>query len=263
MKNLEKPARKYSVPAVNTAFRIITLLSRKKYQKSTLTQIANALDLNPTTCFRILQELQEQSIVKYDEQSKRYILGPYLVVLGERAKEFQYDLSIIDPYLEKITRETGLTSLLVSKVRSDRTAIVSKVEDENFGVKISVGRHFDLLDGAYGKCIMAYANEADAEYYFNSNERIINTSPEDFQALKNELIEVKKNGFAISYDETIRGIFGVAAPIMNFNNQVDLSIAVVGMCAQYKVDELQPIVDVITEYSKKITLEINKRYKEM
>ncbi|PIC64902.1 hypothetical protein CSV79_04590 [Sporosarcina sp. P13] len=263
MKNLEKPTRKYSVPAVNTAFRIITLLSRKKYQKSTLTQIANALDLNPTTCFRILQELQGQSIVKFDEQSKRYILGPYLVVLGERAKEFQYDLSIIDPYLEKMTRKTGLTSLLVSKVQSDRTTIVSKVEDENFGVKISVGRHFDLLDGAYGKCIMAYANQADTDYYFNTSDRVLNSSQEELKALKNELLEVKKNGYAISYDETIRGIFGVAAPIMNFNDHVDLSVAVVGMCAQYKVEELQPIIDVITEYSTEITYEINKRYKEM
>ena len=111
MKQEKSMEKKYSVPAVNTAFKLITLLSRKRYQNSTLTEIANALSLNPTTCFRILYELQELSVVKYDQRTKRYSLGPYLVVLGERAKEHLYDLSIINSYLEKMTAQTGITTI--------------------------------------------------------------------------------------------------------------------------------------------------------
>ena len=46
-----------------------------------------------------------------NEQSSTH-LGPYLVVLGERAKEHLYDLSLINSYLEKMTAETGLTPFL-------------------------------------------------------------------------------------------------------------------------------------------------------
>lgn len=256
--NKEEPAKKrYSVPAVDTAFRIITLLSRKKYKSSTLTEISNTLSLNPTTGFRILYELQRLSIVKYDPKTKHYSLGVYLVVLGERAKEHLYDLSIINSYLEKMTAETGLTTFLVSRVGRNRSTIVSKVEGENFGVNVSVGRHFDLLDGAYGKCIIAYADEEDLEHCLSLNTRFKEADSIEIEELKNELREVKKNRYAISYDETIKGIFGVAAPIINFNNQVEMSIAFVGMSAQYEEDELQPLIDLIRESADEISGKLN------
>ena len=83
----EKEKKKYSVPALENAFSILKLLSRKRFQESTVTEIANALQLSPATCYRILQSLETLSIVRYLEDKKRYTLGPYLVVLGERAKE--------------------------------------------------------------------------------------------------------------------------------------------------------------------------------
>jgi len=252
--------KKYSVPAVNTAFKLITLLSRKRYQSSTLTEIANALSLNPTTCFRILYELQELSVVKYDQRTKHYSLGPYLVVLGERAKEHLYDLSIINSYLEKMTAKTGITTILVSRVGRNRTTILSKVEGENFGVRVSIGRHFELLDGAYGKCIIAYANQADLDFCLQSTERVKEYDSDILEELKKELAEVKENGYAISYNETIKGIFGVGAPIINFNNQVEMSIAFVGMSAQYEKEELQFLIDLIRTSAQEISSKLNMEY---
>lgn len=257
---MESEKKKYSVPAVDTAFKLLTLLSRKKYQNSTLTEIANALSINPTTCFRVLYELQQQSVVNYDVRNKRYTLGPYLVVLGERAKEHLFDLSLINAQLDKLTALTGLTSFLVSKVGRNRLAIISKVEGENFGVKVSVGRHFDLIDGAYGKCIVAHAKKEDLEYSFQNNERVRNLNEKELNDLRIELQEVKKNGYAVSYDETIKGIFGVAAPIFNFNDEVEMSIAFAGVSAQYDRDELSPLTDMIKTAAEEISAQLNKKY---
>lgn len=255
--------KKYSVPAVDTAFKIITLLSRKKYQKSTLTEIAKALALSPTTCFRILYELQQLSIVNYDSRTKRYTLGSYLVVLGERAKEHMHDLSIINTYLERMTAETGLTSYLVSRVGRNRSTIVSKVEGENYGVKVSIGRHFDLVDGSYGKSIMAHASEADLDYCLKSSRRLKSYTDQQLAELRAELQEVKRNGYAISYDETIKGIFGVGAPIIGFNNQVEMSITFVGMCAQYRRDELQPLIAIVKRAAEEISDKLNMEFMEV
>lgn len=257
---MENPKKKYSVPAVASAFKMITLLSRKKYQSSTLTEISNALSINPTTCYRVLYELQELSVVKYDPRNKRYTLGPYLVVLGERAKEHLFDLSLINAHLEKLTATTGITSFLVSRVGRNRSAIVSKVEGDNFGVKVSVGRHFDLADGAYGKCLIAYASPEDLEYSLQNSERISHFSKQELKGFKQELLEVKKNGYAVSYNETIKGIFGVGAPIVNFNDQVEMSIAFAGVCAQYQRDELKPLIDLISIAARDISSELNKEF---
>lgn len=111
-----KGKTKYSVPALENAFAILSLLSRTRFRESTVTEIANALSLSPATCYRILQSLEKLSIVRYLEDKKRYTLGPYLVVLGERAKEHLDYISIIMPYLEKLTKESGMTSFLVNKI---------------------------------------------------------------------------------------------------------------------------------------------------
>ena len=123
-----KEKRKYSVPALENAFGILKLLSRKRFRESTVTEIANALSLSPATCYRILQSLEGLSIVRYLEDKKRYTLGPYLVVLGERAKEHLDYISIIMPYLENLTKETNMTSILVNRIGDEKLAIVAKVK---------------------------------------------------------------------------------------------------------------------------------------
>jgi DNA-binding IclR family transcriptional regulator len=264
MKN-EKPEakRKYSAPAVDTAFRILTLLSRKNYNKSKLTEIANALSINPTTCLRILHELEHLSIVSYDSVKKQYTLGPYLVVLGDRAKEHLHYISIIEPYLENITKETGLSSFLVSRVGHNRVTIVSKAESDNFGVKISVGRHFALSDGAYGKCILSFSNENEWEHYLRLNPRFADLADGEIERMKEELRESRENSYAISYNERLKGIFGVSAPIFDFDNQVNKAIAIAGMTAQFKKSELKPIGELLRESANKISEELNSGYKHV
>lgn len=252
--------KKYSVPAVDTAFKLLTLLSRKKYQSSTLTEISNALSINAATCYRVLYELQQIAVVKYDSRSKRYTLGPYLVVLGERAKEHLFDLSIINAQLERLTAITGLTTHLVSRVGRNRSTIISKVEGDNFGVRVSIGRHFDLIDGSYGKCLAAYASEEDLEYCLQNSDRVQSFTEEELANLRQELIDVKKNGYAISYNETIKGIFGVGAPIVNFNGQAEMAITFAGVCAQYERDELQPLIDLIKDAAEEISKQLNKEF---
>lgn len=233
-----KEKRKYSVPAVENAFTILKLLSRKSFRESTVTEIANALDLSPATCYRILQSLEDLSIVRYLEEKKRYTLGPYLVVLGERAKEHLDYLSIIMPYLEKLTKETGMTSMLINKISEEQVAITAKVEASNFGVSVSIGRHFSITDGSYGMCFLAYMDQIDRKYHLKHYKGKLFTQ-EEIDTLEVELEKLRKDGFNISYYEgNLKGICGVAAPIFTSQNKVEMSISMVGLTAQYDNEEL-------------------------
>lgn len=233
-----KEKRKYSVPAVENAFAILKLLSRKSFQESTVTEIANALSLSPATCYRILQSLDELSIVRYLEEKKRYTLGPYLVVLGERAKEHLDYLSIITPYLEKLTKETGMTSMLVNKINEEQVAIIAKVEASNFGVSVSVGRHFSITDGSYGMCFLAYMDQIDRKYHLKYYKGTA-LSQEKMILLEVELEKVRNNGYYISYyGGALKGICGVAVPIFTAQNKVEMTISLVGLTAQFDHEEL-------------------------
>lgn len=252
----KKEKRKYSVPAVDTAFKILTLLSRKKFYKSNLSEIAKALSLTPTTCYRILQQLEELSIVRYDKSSKRYSLGPYLVVLGERAKENFFDISIIIPYLEMISEKTGLTSVLVNRIGETRSTIIAKVEGRDFGINVSVGRHFSVVDGAYGKCFLAYMEEEESDGLLRMSRGLRTISDKEINELKSEFAVIRENGYATTFGEYINGIFGVAAPIFNNDEKVDMVICLFGMTAQCEEDELSMKGELLKSVANDISIKI-------
>ncbi|MDQ0269681.1 IclR family transcriptional regulator [Cytobacillus purgationiresistens] len=258
-KEEKKEKRKYNVPAVDSAFKILTLLSRKKFSKSNLTEIAKALSLTPTTCYRVLQKLEELSVIRYDQSSKRYSLGPYLVVLGERAKENILDLSVIEPYMEEITEETGLTSFLVNRIGQKKSTIISKVEAEQFGINVSVGRHFSVVDGAYGKSLLAFMDEDESDELIRMNDGLRPLSEEEISNLKEELKEVREKGYAIAFGEYIEGIAGVAAPIFNNRETVEMSIALVGMTTQLKGEEAVRMGERIKKVADEISYKLGGR----
>ncbi|CAH0265243.1 HTH-type transcriptional regulator KipR [Peribacillus sp. Bi96] len=257
MENLKpKEKRKYSVPAVENAFEILKLLSRNRFRESTVTEIANALSLSPATCFRILQSLEGLSIVRYLDDKKRYTLGPYLVVLGERAKEHLDYINIIMPHLENLTKETGMTSILVNKIGEQKLAIVAKVEANDFGVSVSVGRHFSITDGSFGMCFLAYIDQSSREYFLKKEQGLKTFSEEDIHVIEQEIDHIRKNGYHITYGEYIKGLCGIAAPIFSHENKVEMSIAVIGFSSQYEKEDLHSIGSLIKgaadEISKKI-----------
>lgn len=256
-KETNREKKKYRVPAVDNAVKILTLLSRKKFFKSNLSEIARALSLTPTTCYRILHRLEELSIVRYDKSSKRYSLGPYLVVLGERAKESLFDISLVIPYLESLSEKTGLTCVLVNRIGETRSTIIAKAEGGNFGINVSVGRHFSIVDGAYGKCFLSYMDEEEADKLLRTNKGLRILSEQEIIELKQEFPLIRKRGYATTFGEYIKGIFDVAAPLFNTDKTVEMVICLFGMTAQCEGHELaskgELLKSVADEISAKIT----------
>lgn len=255
---MEKVKRKkYSVPAIENTFKILSLLSRKHYSESTLTEIANALNLNTASCYRLLQQLEELSIVRFKQSNKRYTLGPYLIVLGDRAKENLDYISIVKPYLKEITHKTGLSSALITRVGADKLTILLKEEGENYGVSLAVGRHFSISDGAHGKCFLAHMEDKERIYYLNEQSGLRQLSQQDITILEEEFVSIRHNGYATTYGEYIKGVCGISAPIFNKNGEVEMVIAMFGLVAQLDKTNLDDLGVFLKQKVMEVTTKIN------
>ena len=255
--NQTKEKQKYTVPALENAFSILRLLSRNRFKESTITEISNALSLNPATCYRLLRVMEEMAIVRYMDEKKRYTLGPYLVVLGERAKEHLDYLLIIQPYLERLTKETQMTSVLVNKINEQKLAIVSKAEASDFGVTVSVGRHFSITDGSFGLCLLAYLDEEKRAAILEPNTGLRKYSPHEIARIKNECEALRERGFHITYGEYIKGVCGIAAPIFTEGGKVDLSIELIGFTSRHDEEDLQEKGRLIKEAAEEISRKLS------
>ena len=132
----------YSVPSVALAAQALKLLSRHKYRFSSLKVIATKLDASPTTCLRILRSLEREDFVRYDRETRKYGLGPYLIPLGNRAAELNDAFARASAEIKRVAAQTGLITALVQRW-DDLPVFIASAEppaDEKGAVQDQCGR---------------------------------------------------------------------------------------------------------------------------
>lgn len=208
-----------------------------------LTEIAEATDLNSSTVHRIISALLERNFLNKNKE-KKYNLGPKITELGNIsnihidnqlkrvAKKYMIDLK--EKYDEDVRLFVldGREKLCIESIQS------SKISEHI----MDVGDKHDILSGAPGRVFLAYMNE-------EKRKELI----KDSNFSENDLKTVKKKGYALSIGEKKEGLVGLAAPIMDKSNNIIATISLSGP-AKRMIDEgiSDKIADII-EVSKKIS----------
>ncbi len=248
----------YTVPSVALAAQTLKLLSRHKYKSSSLTEIAQKLDASPTTCLRVLRTLEREDFVRYDPETRRYSLGPYLIPLGNRAAELNDALARATVEIRRVAAQTGLTTALVQRW-DDRPVYIASAEpppdDIRFSrLSISIGQATPLTAGAHGRCFLAYDDESEWRRHLAAGLRPMTsatiTDPSRFIEI---LREVRRQGYAISDGEFHRGATAVDAPIFGKGGQVELVISSVCISSQLDERHLAEVVNAVSAAARKLS----------
>lgn len=247
---------KSDVPSVEAAAKILDFLSRYKHRRSTLTEICQKLGLNKSTCLRILRVLKKYQFVSYDEETKKYGLGVYLVVLGARAAEFSDHLEIVRPYLRRLMEETQLTSVLLQPASDYRLMYVLKEEpDAGIRVNVTLGQYFPVTTTSFGKCYLAFMDKTELDRIIRE-VGIREFTPKTItnaEELKEDLKQVVRRGYAVSYEEHTPGVVGIAAPVFDMNGKVSMIIACLGVAAYMGEERVAACGEKIKEIALEIT----------
>ncbi|WP_053362369.1 IclR family transcriptional regulator [Bacillus sp. FJAT-27251] len=227
---MEMKKERSEVPALEATIKILEYLSRYHNRESSLADISKGADINKSTCHRILKVLEHHNYVFYNEDKKQYSLGSYLVVLGARATEFIDYLDICKPHLVELSKETQQTVVLLEPIANDKLMYVAKEEPSlPVRVTVSIGQRFPLTSASFGKCYLAFMDESKADEIIRKSgfKPFTSKTITNVEEFKQELKNVKKKGYAESYEEHTPGVCGVAAPIFNLNGEVKLVLSCV------------------------------------
>lgn len=220
---MEVEQRRSEVPALESTIKILNYLSRYSHHKSTLSDISKAININKSTCHRILKVLEHHNFIFYNQEKKQYSLGSYLVVLGARASEFIDYLEISKPYLKELCNDTQQTIVLLEPVSDDRLVYIAKEEPQlHIRVTVSIGQRFPLTSASFGKCYLAFMDEAKSLEIVKKIglKQFTSKTITDIDLFMEELRRVRTLGYAESYGEHTKGVCGVAAPIFDLNGNV-------------------------------------------
>lgn len=248
---------KSEVPALEAAIKILEYLSRYNRKERSLSQISKNLSINKSTCHRILKVLNHYRYVSFDEETKQYTLGSYLIVIGSRASEFIDYLKLAKPHLKWVCEQTGLTSILLEPISHDRLMYVAKEEyelsDNPYQMTVKLGQHFPLTSASFGKCYLAFVEEDRRKEIIQkvNFKQFTDKSITDYETFTDSLNEVREKGYAVSFEEHTSGVFGVAAPIFNTYGNITMVIACIGFANGVNDDFISFCSDKLKEASRR------------
>ncbi|MCL6597480.1 MAG: IclR family transcriptional regulator [Alicyclobacillus macrosporangiidus] len=247
---------KYYAPSVDIAARILKFLSRYRHKKSTLSEISIALELNKSTCLRVLKTLENHHLVQYDVESRKYSLGIYNVILGYRTQENLDYLAIITPFLREAAARTELTVVFVQRISEDRMMYVAKHESlAPVRVNVSVGNQFPITQVSYGQWLLAYAEKPERDRFIkNGLPRLTTYTITNEVRYLERLEDIRKEGVLVSREEYVPGVVAISSPIFSHPNVILGVFALLGMASALTEGQIESYRQIVKDVSKRCNM---------
>jgi IclR family KDG regulon transcriptional repressor len=208
-------ARESGMQLLDRALAILGLFEPDRPEWTT-TEAARAIGLPIPTAHRILAALLASGYLARDPFTKRFSLGPASIDLGRRA-EHVIDLNALArSLLERLSQFTGETALMTVLTEGRDGVVCSlRVESSPLSLSVTPDRVLPLHAGAMQRALLAFLPEEHIRQVLDTPlDRLCRSTITDPDKLRLKIDEVRARGWAISFEETDRDVWGIAVPII-------------------------------------------------
>lgn len=237
------PERGLPAPAVATAIRILDYLSKQR-PRAGVSQIARALCVNKSSCFKVLLTLVHFGVLTKLPGSAEYQLGPRLAELGGAARRQYSHRDVLRRHFGDLVAETHLVCVIGQPLGDDSSfVIIDQIAPHGLKSRNPappVGSVIPLTGPALGRALLSCFDEEDAIDMVR--HLVPHLSAADERDWRCQLDAVRDSGYALSLEQYQRGVNAVAAPIKQAG-EAYLVVGLVGdsreLTAQ-RIDEIGP-----------------------
>lgn len=241
--------------SVAKAFSIIEILASCAESGISLTELSTLLYMPKSTAHRYLATLLELHLAERSD-ADRFRLGTKVIELAGSFLASSDIRKESEPILEEMAEKTGETVHLAVP-SGPEVVYIAKVESRHtLGMFSHIGARLPMLCTALGKSILAFSGPELVQAVLSEppKPRTPNTIASE-QALREELILIRTQGFAVDNEENEVGICCVGAPILDYTGRAIAAMSISGPCDRMDRErciQLGPIL-------RDATLKISKR----
>lgn len=215
-------------PAITRAAAILRLLG-KSPQPMGVNAIARELGLVPSTCLYVLRALVEEELVAFDDNTKRYSLEAGVLTLARGWLRQSSFAARVQPTLDRLAREHGVTMLGVQVVGIEHIILVAEAQGGgNFQLSAEPGSRFPALISATGRCIAAFGGHPP-ERIKAKFATLRWDNPPNFEQWLGEVGQTGALGYGVDRGNYIAGVTVVAAPVLARSGGVSHAIITLGI----------------------------------
>ena len=244
------------IQSLQRSYDIINLFSRLKTELS-LKEISQSLNLNKSTAHGLIQTMVLNGYMAQNEKNEKYKLGKNFISKSLLIPETSIIQSVSDKYLKEISEKFALTShLLIAEGDTMYTAKINFPSDVYYVISCIIGRTVPLHATASGKLLLASMSEQHLLNYIDKHPLIRYTDKTitDYNSLKENLADIRRNGYSYENEEIDAGVISIACPLYNHFKEFFGTISI----SAYHLENL-PINDIIS-YLKEASHTISKEF---
>jgi DNA-binding IclR family transcriptional regulator len=220
-----------------------------------VTELALQAGMPKSTVYRVLRVLLQHEFLAQDPVTRRFRLGLGALELGRRAYEGHELRGVALPILQRIAALSGETVLLeVLNQEHDRVVCVERAQRQS-GLRLilEVGSTVPLHAGASSKVLLAYLpdEEIDAVIARGLPPLTAHTIT-DGDELRASLAEIRRHGYAVSFEETDDGAAGLAVPVWDRSGTVIAGLTIAGPVTRVNQGSIPRLLEIARDGARQI-----------
>ncbi len=213
------------IKSVGRTNKVLDLVSEHK-DGLTHSEIAEALKIPHSSLFSLLSDLVSLSYLNIDKSSRRYTLGPKLLVL---AGHYLSNLTIVQIGRHFLSQAMALTGECVSlAVLNGQEIMILGREDGHRPIRrtLYIGERAPIYATCAGKAMLAFHTDKLIDEYLSTTKLIPFTKKTvtDPDILRKELKTIRASSLAYHREEYLDGITAMAVPVFDVHGHPAASI---------------------------------------
>ncbi len=220
-----------------------------------LTEIANKLQLNKSTVSRLVTDLVAEGFLQ--KERKKYSLGFSLLSMsGVITSHLEIHRESKD-ILKKLVDDLGETAH-IAVLEGKEITYVHKIECRNpVRLLSSIGKKNPVSCTSAGKVLLAFKSNDMIDSLIEAGlPRMGPNSVTDSDQLKDQLIQIKEQGYSICINEMHENVVSIAASVRDYTGDVVAAVSIVGTGERIHDQRINQFVEAIIEAAKEVSIRL-------
>ena len=243
------------IKSLDRGIKILDLLVERKAAR--MSDVASFFRISRNSAFLFLETLRINSLVEKDSKTKRYKINAGVLRYSNAFKDDSFG-KIAHPFLEKLCALTKENSHCCA-LSGDRVLVIDQVNSQEI---LGCYKQLGLEEGMYctstGKVILAFLPDEARERIINSIELLPLTdktiSSKDI--LREQLKEIKVDGYALDNEENVVGVRGLAAPVRNHDGEVNSCVGISAPATRLEEDKFPDYAKIVKGIAAEISAQL-------
>ncbi|MFI3295833.1 MAG: IclR family transcriptional regulator [Rikenellaceae bacterium] len=259
---MENKTTNYTIPMLEKGFELLEFISSSSGGVPMRDLVEN-LKISKTTIYRLLISLCEMGYIYKNEETAEYFLSKKMLRVGLSAIGEHNLVEQAMPLMRSLRDEIG-EIVMLGVLMNNRTVLLEQIPGSySFTFLTRPGTTFVTHASVPGKVFAAFSGDYEREKILDAidfvkfNENTIVTL-EDFER---ELDQVRQLGYAVDFEEEVKGVNCLGVPIYNQFGNITASLWTSGPSGRLSEQRILEIKDTVIETANKIsgTLGYRKR----